>query len=67
MLSRILTAVLNGIITFIILIVIAMILNEVGLSNFGAIIERFAWIIAVLVGALTFLGHVPNYWNGLTK
>jgi hypothetical protein len=38
-----------------------------GLAEIGAIISRFAWAIAVLVGFLTFLGVIPNYWTGIVK
>ncbi len=67
MLTRILLACLNGIITYIVLLIIVLILNKVGLADFGAVIAQFAWIIALLVGVLTFLGVIPNYWNNLIK
>jgi len=67
MLTRLLLAILNGIVTFVVLLIIAAILGMVGIGNVGAIIDRFAWAIAVLVGALTFLGAVPNYWNSIIK
>lgn len=67
LLTRLLLALLNGVITFVILLIIAVILNRVGLQDIGSIVSQFAWIIAVLVGALTFFGVLPNYWNGLVK
>ena len=67
MLTRILIALLNGLITFITLLIIVAILNRVGLSDIGGSISPFVWGISVIVGILTFLGAVPNYWNGLIK
>lgn len=67
MLTKFLLALLNGVITYVVLLIIAAILGMVGVGSIGAIIDRFAWVIAVLVGVLTFLGAVPNYWNGMIK
>jgi hypothetical protein len=67
MLTRLLLAVLNGIVTFIVILIIVAILNMVGLSQIGGVISPFAWVISLLVGILTFLGVVPNYWTGLIK
>lgn len=67
MLSRLLLALLNGVITYIVLLIIAAILKMIGLVEIGAIISQFAWVVSVLVGALTFFGMIPNYWNGMVK
>lgn len=67
MLSRILIAVLNGVITFIVLSIIVAVLGMVGAGSIGAVIAPFIWVISVLVGVLTFLGMIPNYWPNLIK
>lgn len=67
MLTRLLLALLNGVITYIVILIIVAILGMVGLGTIGAIIAPFAWAIAVLVGVLTFLGVIPNYWNSMVK
>lgn len=66
MLTRFLIAVLNGIITYIVLLIIIYVLALVSLGAIGAIIAPFVWAIAVLVGILTFLGAIPNYWPNFT-
>jgi len=65
LLVRFLLALLNGVVTFVVILIIAAILNMVGVAQIGAILDRFAWAIAVLVGALTFFGAIPNYWNNI--
>ena len=67
MLTQFLLAVLNFIITYIVILIIVAILGMVGLGNIGAIIAPFAWAIAILVGVLTFFGVIPNYWNKLIR
>ncbi len=67
MLTRILLALLNGIITYIVILIIVAVLGLVGLRAIGAIITPFAWAIAVLVGFLTLFGLIPNYWNNIIK
>lgn len=67
MLTKFLLAVLNGVITFIVLLIIVAVLNRLGLSDISAPIASYAWIISVLVGLLTFLGVIPNYWNKIVK
>lgn len=67
MLSKFLIAVLNGVLTFIVLSVVVAVLGLVGLGMVGAVIAPFIWAIAVIVGVLSFLGAFPNYWNGLLK
>lgn len=67
MLSRLLIAVLNGVITFIVLSIIVAVLGMVGAGSIGAVIAPFIWVISVLVGVLTFLGMIPNYWPNLIK
>ncbi len=67
MLSRLLVAVLNGILTYIVLLIIVAVLGLIGLGAIGAIIAPFVWAIAVIVGVLTFLGYIPNYWEGIIK
>ena len=67
MLTRFLWALLNGIITYAVLLIIAVILGMVGVGAIGAIVERFAWVIALLVAALTFLGTIPSMWPNMIK
>ena len=67
LLSRVVAACLTGIIVYAILLIIAAILGMVGVGQIGAIVERFAWIIAVLVGLAAFLGYIPNYWSQWIK
>ncbi len=65
-LTRLLKGVLNGIITFIVLSIVVAVLGLVGLGTFGAILAPFIFWIAVLVGVLTFLGAIPDYWPNFT-
>jgi hypothetical protein len=67
MLTRLLLAILNGVITYIVLLILVVILGMVRLGAIGGVIEPFIWAIAVLVAALTFLGVLPNYWSGLIR
>ena len=67
MITIILLALLNGVVTYVLLLVIVAILGLVGLGVIGAIIAQFAWAIAILVGALTFFGVIPNMWNNMVK
>lgn len=63
MLTKFLLAVLNGVIVFMVLLIIGVILSMVKLEPIGAIISAFAWTLAILVGVLTFLGAIPSLWN----
>jgi uncharacterized membrane protein len=68
MLSRLLIAVLNGIIVFIVLEIIVAILALLPVvAVIGTILSPFIIAIAVIVGVLTFLGAIPNYWVGIIK
>lgn len=67
MFTRFLTAVLNFIITYIVILIIVAVLGMVGLGVIGAIIAPFAYAIAVIVGILTFFEAIPNYFNGMLK
>lgn len=67
MLTKFLLALLNGIITYVVLLIILAILGMVGLGVISAIIAPFAIAIAILVGILTFLGVIPNYWNNIIR
>lgn len=67
MLSRIGLALLNGVVTYMVLLIIVAVLGLLGLGTVGAVIAPFAFPIAVLVGLLTFLGVLPYYWNGILK
>lgn len=63
MLRRLLLAILNGVITYIVLLIIVVILGMVGLGAIGGIIAQFAVAISLLVAALTFFGMIPSYWR----
>lgn len=67
MLVRLLLALLNGIITYVVILVIVAILGMASLAAIGAIIAPFAWVIAVLVGVLTFFRVIPLYWDNIVK
>jgi hypothetical protein len=67
MLTRLLTAVLNAVVVFILLYILVIVLGLVGLAQIGAIITPFIILIAIIIGLLTFLGKVPNYWKEITK
>jgi hypothetical protein len=66
MISRILIAILNAIITFVILSIIIALLVMVGFSAI-TVLSPFVVIISVIVGILTFLGAIPNYWTNIFK
>jgi Kef-type K+ transport system membrane component KefB len=66
MISRLLVAILNGIITWIVLNLVVALLVMAGLAA-ASIISPFIYIIAVIVAILTFLGTIPNYWNGIVR
>jgi hypothetical protein len=55
MLTRILLAVLYGIVTYVILMILASVLAVAELA-------RFAFAISVIVGILAFLGAIPSRW-----
>lgn len=63
MLTKLLIAVLNGVVVYIVLLIVIAILGMVNLGNIASAIAPFAVLIAILVGVLTFLGAVPNYWG----
>ena len=67
MLVRLLVAILNAIITLVVLEIIVVILGMVGLSAIGAVISVWVLVIAFLVGVLTFFGVIPNYFPNLIK
>lgn len=67
MLARLVSAVLNGIIALIVLGIIVVILGMVGLGAIAAVITPFVFIIAVLIGLLTFFGYIPNYFPNLIR
>lgn len=66
MLVRILFAILNGIVTWVVLTLIVVLLNMVGVGQL-ATFAPFIMVISVIVAILTFLGAIPSYWNGLIK
>lgn len=63
MLRKLLSAALNFVITLVSLGIIIVILGMLGLGAIGGEIRPFVVIIALLVGALTFFGMIPNYWQ----
>ena len=65
MITRLLIALLNAVVVFIILSVLVAILGLVGLGAVGSVIAPFILPIAVIVGILTFLGYIQNYWTRL--
>ena len=62
MISKILVGALNGIITFVVLTVIVLLLGMIGVAGIGLVLAPFIVVISVIVGVLTFLGYIPNYW-----
>jgi fatty acid desaturase len=67
MFVRFLIALLNGIITLVVLGIIVVILGMVGLGAIGAVLSVWILAIALLVGLLTFFGVIPNYFPNLIK
>ena len=65
MIKRILLALLNGVIVFIALNIIVVILGSVNLGAIGNVISPFIFGLSLLVGALTFLGVIPDLWKNL--
>jgi hypothetical protein len=63
LLIRLLIAALNAIITLIVLTVIVVILGMVTLGAIGAVLSVWILPIALIIGVLTFLEVIPNYWN----
>lgn len=63
MLRRFLSAVLNGIIAFIVMRIIVVVFGLIGLAVIGAEIAPFVLPIAILVAVLTFFGTIPSYWR----
>jgi hypothetical protein len=58
LITRILWAVLYGIVVFVVVLIIAAILSAVGLSQVGAVLNRFAAVLGLLAGLVTFFtGH----------
>lgn len=66
MIVKILFAILNGIVTWVVLTLIVVLLGMVGVSQL-AVFAPFILAISVIVAILTFLGAIPSYWNGLIK
>jgi len=66
MLVKILFAILNGIVTWVVLTLIVVLLGMVGVGQL-AVFAPFIMAIAVIVGILTFLGAIPPMWDNLIK
>ena len=66
MLVKILFAILNGIVAWVVLTLIVVLLGMVGVGQL-AVFAPFIMAIAVIVGILTFLGAIPPMWSNLIK
>jgi len=68
MLTRLFKGILNGIIVFIVLTIFVAVVAQLPVVAFVAgVVAPFVIWIAVLVGVLTFLGAIPDYWPNLFK
>lgn len=56
---RLLWAVLAFVATYVVLLIVAAILNAVGVADAADVVQRFAWIVSLLVAIVAFLSG----WN----
>jgi hypothetical protein len=54
LISRLLWAVLYGICVFVVVLIIAAIFKAVGFEEVGAVLDRFAAVLGLLAGLVTF-------------
>jgi hypothetical protein len=55
--GRVLYAILAAIIAYIVVIVLAYLAGQLGAGSIQTLLERFAPVIAILIGILTFFGY----------
>lgn len=66
MLVKLLFAILNGIITWVVFTLLVVLLGMVGFGQL-AVFAPFIMLIAVIVAVLTFLGAIAPMWSNLIK
>jgi hypothetical protein len=55
--GALLAGVIAFVVTFIVILIVAAIFEAVGLANVAEVLERFNWIISLLVGLVTGLNR----------
>jgi hypothetical protein len=57
--ARIVYAILAAIVAYIVVLILAYLANALGAPAVEELLRQFAFIIAILVGVLTFFGYRP--------